>query len=39
VDVIPSPEPVSPTSIGEKDPIMDNMDLDPRLEDKNPTNT
>jgi hypothetical protein len=36
VDVIPSPEPVSPRVVEEKEPAIEAMDVDPRAEEKNP---
>jgi hypothetical protein len=36
VDVIPSPEPVSPTPIEEQEPVTEKMDVDPRMKRKTP---
>lgn len=35
VDVIPSPEPVSPRVVEEQEPTIEAMDVDPRAEEQN----
>jgi hypothetical protein len=37
VDAIPSPEPIIPTVVEEKELVTEHMDVDPRVEEQNVT--